>query len=90
MDSTQNQTTVGRPVRWKLSKRWAVLAIALGVLTGIGAHTFRYAEGFSYFSSDPAACKNCHVMNDVFDSWRKGPHHACAVCVDCHLPHGFV
>lgn len=61
-----------------------------GILLGIGAYTFHYAEGFSYFSTDPRACMNCHIMKPQFDSWQKASHHGVAVCVDCHLPHGFV
>ncbi len=64
-----------------------LVALALGAAAGIGAFTFRYAEGLSYFSTDPAACANCHVMNDEYASWQKGPHHGAARCVDCHLPH---
>jgi cytochrome c nitrite reductase small subunit len=67
-----------------------VLATVLGVLLGLGLFTFNYAEGFSYFSSDPKACVNCHIMRDQYDSWRKSSHHAAAVCVDCHLPHELV
>jgi cytochrome c nitrite reductase small subunit len=29
-------------------------------------------------------------MNSQYDSWQKSSHHAVAVCVDCHLPLGFV
>lgn len=61
-----------------------------GSLVGVGAYTFRYAEGLSYFSTDPRACKNCHVMNDQYASWSRGPHHVAAGCVDCHLPHEFI
>ena len=73
-----------------LSKKAAVLAVLIGILIGTGAFTFRYAEGFSYLSSDPAACVNCHIMNPQYDSWLKSSHHAVATCVDCHLPHEFV
>ncbi len=41
-----------------------ILAALVGTVAGLGAYTFRYAEGFSYFSTDPRACNNCHVMND--------------------------
>jgi cytochrome c nitrite reductase small subunit len=68
---------------------WIAFALA-GVVLGLGAFTFRYAEGFSYFSTDPKACANCHIMNDQFASWSRGPHHGDAGCVDCHLPHDFV
>ena len=67
-----------------------VVAAALGAVLGMGAFTFRYAEGLSYFSTDPRACKNCHIMNDEYASWTKSVHHATAKCIDCHLPQEFV
>lgn len=73
-----------------VDKRFIILAIPLGILVGTGAFTFKYAEGFSYFSTDPKACANCHIMNAQYDSWQKSSHHGVATCVDCHLPHDFV
>lgn len=67
-----------------------VSAVLLGLLTGVGAFTFGYGEGASYFSTDPTACANCHVMQDYYDTWQKSSHHHVAVCVDCHLPHDLV
>jgi cytochrome c nitrite reductase small subunit len=67
-----------------------VLAVFTGVFVGVGSFTFDYAEGLSYFSTDPKACANCHIMNPQYDSWSRGPHHAAAKCVDCHLPHEFI
>lgn len=61
-----------------------------GVVTGLGAFAFHYGEGLSYFSKDPTACTNCHVMRPYYDSWQKASHHTVAVCVDCHLPHDTV
>ena len=70
---------------------WSLLIIALaGILLGLSAFTFRYAEGLSYLSNDPKACVNCHVMRDNYDSWQKGSHHAVATCNDCHVPPSFV
>lgn len=63
------------------------LCVAAGILLGVGAYTFYYAEGLSYASSDPQVCVNCHIMRDQYDSWIKGSHHKAATCVDCHLPH---
>ncbi len=67
----------------------AVSALA-GVALGLGAYTFVYARGFAYFSNDPAACANCHVMAENFDSWQRASHHTAATCNDCHTPHPFV
>lgn len=61
-----------------------------GLFAGVGLFTFRYAEGLSYFSRDPRACVNCHIMRSSFDSWQKASHHTAAACVDCHLPQAFV
>lgn len=71
------------------TRRWLVLAALAGILLGVSGFTFKYAAGLSYLSSDPKACVNCHIMNDQFDAWRKGPHHAAATCYDCHLPTTF-
>jgi cytochrome c nitrite reductase small subunit len=67
-----------------------VLCVLVGVAGGLSAFTFRYAEGLSYLSREPSACVNCHIMRSQYDSWQKGSHHAVAVCIDCHLPHGFI
>lgn len=68
---------------------WIVVAGLLGGIVGLGGFTFTYAEGFSYFSDDPQACINCHVMREVFEGWNHSSHKAVAVCNDCHIPHTF-
>ena len=74
----------------KAERSTIVLSVLLGAFLGVSAFTFRYAEGLSYFSTDPRACVNCHIMQPQFDSWQKASHHGFATCVDCHLPHDFV
>jgi cytochrome c nitrite reductase small subunit len=68
------------------SKALVIAAITVGVLLGLGLFTFIYAEGLSYFGTDPKACANCHIMGPRYDSWVKSSHHIVAVCTDCHLP----
>ena len=78
-------------MRWlPISGLALIIAVVLGVVLGLGAFTFDYGEGLSYFSTDPKACVNCHIMRNEYDSWQKSSHHAAARCVDCHLPHEFV
>jgi len=67
-----------------------LLAISIGVMAGIGIFTWTYAEGGSYFSNDPKACANCHIMREYLDSWQKSSHHSRATCNACHTPHTFV
>lgn len=64
----------------------SVLAASVGVAVGIGTYTFAYARGASYLVDDPAACANCHVMNEQYDGWIKSSHRLVATCNDCHTP----
>ena len=61
-----------------------------GAAAGIGAYTFLYAKGYSYLTDQPAACANCHVMDEQYNGWVKSSHRAVAVCNDCHTPPGWV
>lgn len=67
-----------------------ILGITVGLLIGIGGYTFVYARGASYLTNDPAACANCHVMQEQYDGWQRSSHRSAAVCNDCHAPHTFV
>jgi cytochrome c nitrite reductase small subunit len=62
----------------------------LGFAAGAGGYVFVYARGASYLSDDPAACNNCHVMNEHYDGWLKSSHRAAATCNDCHTPHAAI
>ena len=66
------------------------MATALGVAVGVGAYTFVYARGASYLTNDPAACANCHVMQDYYSAWLASSHRSVAVCNDCHTPPGLL
>ena len=65
-------------------------SVLSGALVGVSFFTFHFAEGLSYFSNDPNACANCHVMREYLDSWQKSSHHGHAVCNDCHSPHAVI
>nr|WP_257455175.1 cytochrome c nitrite reductase small subunit [Archangium lipolyticum] len=65
-------------------------SVVIGVAAGIGGFTFAYAKGGSYMTDNPAACANCHIMQDQYAGWSKSSHHAVAVCNDCHTPPSFV
>ena len=67
-----------------------LISILIGVAAGLGAYTFLYAKGSSYLTNNPAACANCHIMNDQYNGWIKSSHKAVAVCNDCHTPHTLV
>jgi len=48
--------------KWKPSLVALVACLTAGSLVGLGSYTFWYAEGGSYFRSDPRSCAICHVM----------------------------
>jgi len=80
-----------RAVNWRgMTLAGVLLAVTMGVALGQSLYTFHYAEGLSYFSSNPQACINCHIMQPQYDGWLKASHHNVALCVDCHLPHDFL
>jgi cytochrome c nitrite reductase small subunit len=72
--------------RWRRALPW-ILSVALGMLLGSSVFVLAYAEGLSYFSNDPAACANCHIMQPLYDAWQRSPHVNVASCNDCHTPH---
>jgi cytochrome c nitrite reductase small subunit len=72
--------------RFRRALPW-VLSVALGMLLGSSVFVLSYAEGLSYFSNDPEACANCHVMQPLYDTWQRSPHVDVAGCNDCHTPH---
>ena len=67
-----------------------IVGVAVGCVMGLGAYTFLYARGSSYLTDSPAACANCHIMQEQYDGWIKSSHRAAAVCNDCHTPAGFL
>ncbi len=80
--------TASKPLKWGLSlKAWIVLFALAGGIVGLGSFTFLYAQGTSYFSDNPSACANCHIMQQTYDNWNRGTHKAVAACNDCHTPH---
>ena len=48
-------------------------------------YTLKASKAISYFSSDPKACINCHVMNSAYATWQHSSHFKIK-CVQCHLP----
>jgi cytochrome c nitrite reductase small subunit len=67
-----------------------IAASLIGALAAVGGYTFVYARGYSYVTNDPAACANCHVMENHYSAWMKSSHRAVATCNDCHTPPGLV
>jgi cytochrome c nitrite reductase small subunit len=67
--------------------RRVALGGLLGVVAGLGAFTFDYGEGLSYFGHDPTTCVNCHIMAPQYEGWQHSGHHHVATCQDCHVPH---
>ncbi len=72
--------------KFTISITVGLLVAVAGLVFGTGTYTFVYGEGYSYFSDDPRACVNCHVMRDHYESWVKNPHGRVTTCNSCHAP----
>jgi cytochrome c nitrite reductase small subunit len=77
----------------KLRLRSALLYLipgcSIGLFLGLGIFTFHYAKGSSYFTSDPKACVNCHIMQQNYSSWQMASHRLTTDCNGCHTPSDF-
>ncbi len=74
-----------------MKKNQLAVFVFLGLLVIAGlvfVNLIQASKALSYFSSDPKACINCHVMNTQYASWQHSAHASVATCVDCHLPAG--
>lgn len=67
-----------------------IVGVAVGCVIGLGGYTFLYARGSSYLTDNPAACANCHIMQEQYNGWIKSSHRGAAACNDCHTPAAFV
>jgi cytochrome c nitrite reductase small subunit len=59
----------------------------MGCFVGMGVWVATISEATSYFSDDPKACINCHVMTPEYATWQHSSHARVATCNDCHVPH---
>ena len=44
--------------------------------------------GATYYSTQPAFCRSCHIMEPYYQAWANSLHKNVASCVDCHYPPG--
>ncbi|MCX7880054.1 MAG: cytochrome c nitrite reductase small subunit [Ignavibacteria bacterium] len=61
--------------------------ILSGVLIGTISLIIYLSKFFSYFSDEPSACVNCHIMTPHYATWYHSSHRERATCNDCHIPH---
>ncbi len=76
-----------RTARWGSARLPLLVALVGGIAVGLGVFTFGYGKGAAYLSNDPAACANCHIMQEHYDTWQAATHARVATCNSCHLPH---
>ena len=71
----------------KENSTFKIMAILLFIVALIFFVYMAYiAKAWSYLSTDPKACINCHVMNTQYATWQHSSHAQRATCVECHLP----
>ncbi len=60
---------------------------ALLVVMGVGLYVTDFT---AYLGNNPTTCNNCHVMDNVYESWFHGGHKQWATCSECHTPHALI
>lgn len=71
----------------KTSKLLVYSSVASFIIAvGLFVYVANASKAFSYLSSDPKTCINCHVMNTQYATWQHGSHAQRSTCVECHLP----
>jgi len=68
----------------KVMKYVAICSVVIAM--GMFTYVANESRMFSYLSSDPKVCINCHTMNTQYATWQHSSHREKANCVDCHLP----
>ncbi len=72
-----------------MNSKLALLISGVAVLAAIV--TGMYVTNFTaYLGNDPSTCNNCHVMDNVYESWYHAGHKEWTTCNDCHTPHALI
>ncbi len=61
--------------------------IVILVVLGVGLYVTDFT---AYLGNNPATCNNCHVMDNVYESWYHAGHSSWTTCNDCHTPHELI
>jgi cytochrome c nitrite reductase small subunit len=69
--------------------KFAIVISILAVVAVLGVGLY-VTDFTAYLGNTPATCNNCHVMDNVYESWYHGSHKAWTTCNDCHTPHAFI
>jgi cytochrome c nitrite reductase small subunit len=64
-----------------------IAVIALLAVVGAGLYVSDFT---AYLGNNPTTCNNCHVMDNVYESWYHAGHQEWATCNDCHTPHALI
>lgn len=78
----------GKGGKMKEKSTLKIIAIIAFIIAAIFFVYMAYiAKAWSYLSTDPKACINCHVMNTQYATWQHSAHATQGItCVECHLP----
>lgn len=59
----------------------------LRVLAGVGLAGILVLAVLVKYSTSPAFCRSCHIMEPYYKAWKSSQHNRVA-CVECHYPPG--
>ncbi len=85
LEGQERTTAPGAPAEGGRRRRYIVLSTSMMGFIGGGILLFSV---FSFWwTSQPAFCNRCHVMNEYVATWERSPH-GDVNCETCHTPPG--
>lgn len=69
--------------------RYVLIVAIIAVLTVVGVGLY-VTDFTAYLGNNPTTCNNCHVMDNVYESWYHSGHKMWTTCNDCHTPHEII
>lgn len=91
MNSITNDPPSGEPAGPPPVRKWRRRFKRVGIVAGALLAAFAaMLGGAEYYTSRPAFCGSCHIMDPYYEGWQKDAHAVTtyAPCVECHYAPG--
>ena len=66
---------------------WITAGVAVLAVILVGMYVTDFT---AYLGNNPTTCNNCHVMDNVYESWYHAGHKMWTTCNECHTPHPII
>lgn len=86
--STQANVPAGAQGQFSGWRKLRMIALGVVIVVGSGLLFSGMLTGSAaWYTSRPAFCNSCHIMEPYYVSWQESSHHDVS-CIKCHFPPG--